>query len=226
MTPIVVVLGEPRRPLRDAFADGLASQPGIEVAASGDDVSSVLLQAERTEAQVVLVPAAMRGDLVSICQRVQRLPSRPRTLFLDHEPHQDHLLEAIEAGVDGYVTGDGGLDSVADAIRATARGESVVPPAMLGPLLRRLIQRRRDAAEAAERLTALTRREREVYGLLVDGQGDVEIAASLVISPETARTHVQRIMRKLGVHSRADAVALAARTGMADQLERALERSA
>ena len=226
MIPTVVVLGQPRRLLRDPLADGLATQPDIEVAARADDAASVLLQAERTEARVLLLSAAMRDVLLDICQGARRLPSRPRTLFLDQAPDQDHLLEAIEAGVDGYTTGVGGLQGIADAIRVTARGESVVPPAMLGPLLRRLIQRRRDAAEAAERLSALTRREREVFGLLIDGQDHEGIAVTLVISPETARTHVQRILRKLDVHSRAEAVALAARSGMADQLERALERSA
>ena len=223
--PTQIVLAEPRRLLRDALADGLDAQPGIEVAARTDDAASTLLQAERTSAQVLLLSAAMGDSLVDICQGSRHRSPRPRTLFLDHVPDDNRLLRAVEAGVDGYTTGAGGLDGVAEAIRVTARGESVVPPAMLGPLLRRLIQRRRDAAEASERLSGLTRREREVFGLLVEGQDQDAIAATLVISPETARTHVQRILRKLDVHSRAEAVALAARGGMADQLERALERS-
>ena len=226
MTPILVVLAEPRRLLRDAFADGLEAHRDIDVAARTDDATSTLLQAERTGAQVLLLSAAMRESVPEICQGARRCSPRPRTLLLDHAPDDDHLLHAVEAGVDGYTTGAGGLAGVAEAVRVTARGESIVPPAMLGPLLRRLIQRRRDAAEAGERLSALTRREREVFGLLVDGQDHDAIAATLVISPETARTHVQRILRKLDVHSRAEAVALAARSGMADQLERALERSA
>ena len=226
MTPILVVLGEPRRLLRDALVDGLATQPGIEVAAWADGAASTLLQAERTSAQVLLLSAAMRECLPEVCEGSRRYSPRPRTLFLDHAPDEEHLLEAIEAGVDGYTTGVDGLEGIAEAIRVTARGESVVPSAMLGPLLRRLIQRRRDAAEAADRLSALTRREREVFGLLIEGQDDDAIAATLFISPETARTHVQRILRKLEVHSRVEAVALAARSGMADQLERAIERSA
>lgn len=226
MTPILVVLGEPRRLLRDSLADGLATQPDIEVAARADDAASTLLQAERTGAQVLLLSAAMRGCLPEVCQGSRRYSPRPRTLFVDHAPDEEHLLEAVEAGVDGYTTGAGGLEGVAEAIRVTARGESVVPPAMLGPLLRRLIQRRRDAAEAADRLSALTRREREVFRLLIEGQDNAAIAATLFISPETARTHVQRILPKLGVHSRVEAVALAARSGMVDQLEHALERSA
>ena len=226
MTPILVVLGEPRRLLRDALVDGLATQPDIEVAAWADSAASTLLQAERTRAQVILLSAAMRGCLPEVSEGLRQFSPRPRTLFLDHGPDEEHLLEAVEAGVDGYTTGIDGFEDVAEAIRVTARGESVVPPAMLGPLLRRLIQRRRDASEAADRLSALTRREREVFGLLIEGQDDGAMAATLFISPETARTHVQRILRKLGVHSRAEAVALATRSGMADHLERAIERSA
>ena len=221
-----VVLAEPRRLVREALAGGLDAQSDLAVCAWTDDTTSTLLQVERTGAEVLVLSAGMRASLPGICAELRGLTPRPRTLFLDQIPDDDRLLQAVEAGVDGYTTGAGGLDAVADAIRVTARGESVIPPSMLGPLLRRLIERRRDAAEAAERLRALTRREREVFGLLVEGHDDAGIAATLVISPETARTHVHRILRKLDVHSRGDAVALAASSGMADQLERALKRSA
>ena len=221
-----VVLAEPRRLVREALAGGLDGQPDLAVCAQTDDTTSTLLQLQRTGAEVLVLSAGMRADLPALCADLRGLSPRPRTLFLDQVADDDRLLLAVEAGIDGYTTGAAGLSAVADAVRATARGESVVPPSMLGPLLRRLIERRRDAAEAAERLRELTRREREVFGLLVEGHDDAGIAATLVISPETARTHVHRILRKLDVHSRGDAVALAASNGMADQLERALERSA
>jgi DNA-binding NarL/FixJ family response regulator len=221
-----MVLAEPRRGVRDDLAEALAAFSDVDVVARTDDVPTTRLQLERTGATLLLVGAGMRDSLATLSEQVRRLPTRPRMLFLDHEPDEDHLLEAVEAGVDGYTTGAAGLGAVLEAIRATARGESVVPPAMLGPLLKRLIQRRRDAEEAAERLRGLTSREREVFGLLVDGRDHHAIAATLVISPETARTHVQRILRKLGVHSRREAIELAGRSGIAEQLQRALERSA
>jgi two-component system, NarL family, nitrate/nitrite response regulator NarL len=72
----------------------------------------------------------------------------------------------------------------------------------------------------------LTPREREVLSLLVEGRDATGIAAVLFISPETARTHVQRVLRKLGVHSRLEAITLVATTGLADRLERMVERNA
>lgn len=224
--PTRLVLAEPRTRVREALAEALDAYPDLEVVARTDDAATSLLQLERTGARLLLIGAGMRADLASTCAEVRRLPSRPRALFLDQEPDEDHLLQAIEAGVDGYTTGVNGLSLLVEDIRVTARGESVVPSAMLGPLLRRLIQRRREAEEAGERLSALTSREREVLGLLVEGHHHHEIAAALVISPETARTHVQRILKKLDVHSRAEAIGLAVRSGLAEQLQRALERSA
>ena len=96
---------------------------------------------------------------------------------------------------------------------------------MLGPLLRHLIERRREAASAADQLVQLTPREREVLALLADGLDQRAIGAALFISPETARTHIQRLLRKLGVHSRAEAVDLITRNGLVDRLERMVERS-
>lgn len=221
-----VVIADPRRLLRDALVEALTDHEGIEVLATAEDAGTARLQAERTAAEVIVLAAELRDSLPKLCAELRELDPRPRTLLLDGVPNEDTLLDGIEAGTDGYVAGSSGVAGIATAVRSLARGESVVPPAMLGPLLRRLIQRRRAADRAAERLDDLTRREREVLTLLVEGSGHEAIAATLVISPETARTHVQRILRKLDVHSRSEAIALVAQTGMADRLERLVERSA
>jgi DNA-binding NarL/FixJ family response regulator len=220
------VLVDPRRLLREAFTESLRDVYDIEVVAVADDPSSSVLQCRRVKPQVLVVSAALIDHLPQLCVDLSDLEPRVGTLVLDRHPNEQMLLRSIEGGASGYVTGHGGLAGVAEAIRIIARGESVVPPAMLGPLLRRLIERQREAARAAERLVALTPREREVLSLLVDGLDLQEIAGALVISPETARTHVQRMLRKLGVHSRLEAIALVAQSGMVDRLERMVERSA
>jgi two-component system, NarL family, nitrate/nitrite response regulator NarL len=221
-----IVLAEPRRLLRDAFAEALAIGYGFEVTATDGETASTLLQIERIQPHVVVLAATVRADLVKLCERLNRLFGSPRVLVLDGGGSDEGLLHAIESGAAGYVTGHGGLAGVVEAIHSVARGESVVPPAMLGTLLRRLIERQREAARAAERLMALTPREREVLSLLTEGRDAAGIAAVLFISPETARTHVQRVLRKLGVHSRLEAISLVATTGLADRLERMVERSA
>jgi two-component system, NarL family, nitrate/nitrite response regulator NarL len=221
-----IVVAEPRRLLRDALAEALDVGYGFEVISTDGNAAATLLQIERVRPPVVLVAATLRDDLPGLCERLHGLEVSPRALVFDGEGSDEMLLHAIESGAAGYVTGHGGLAGIVEAVHTVARGESVVPPAMLGTLLRRLIERQREAARAAERLVTLTPREREVLALLVDGRDAAGIAAVLVISPETARTHVQRVLRKLGVHSRLEAITLVATTGLADRLERMVERSA
>jgi DNA-binding NarL/FixJ family response regulator len=220
------VLVEPGQLRREALAESLRDLHDVDVVAVAEDIGSSALQCQRVRPQVVVVAAALIDGVPRLCAEVAVLEPRVGTLVLDRHPDEETLLRSIEAGASGYVTGQGGLAGVAEAIRFIARGQSVVPPAMLGPLLRRLIERQREASRAAERLVALTPREREVLSLLVDGMDLQRIAATLVISPETARTHVQRVLRKLGVHSRLEAIALVAKSGMVDRLERMVERSA
>jgi DNA-binding NarL/FixJ family response regulator len=221
-----VVHADPRGIVREAVALAFEVGHDIEVVASTDDPGTTVLQAERTRADVVVVAGMLNGQLATICNGIRSLQPRPRTLVLDCGGDEDALLRAIEAGADGYLTGTSGLHGLVDAVHALARGESVVPPEMLGPLLRRLIQRRRAASDAWSKLDRLTPREREVLGLLVDGLDDVRIADRLVISPETVRTHVQRILHKLEVHSRVQAIAVVAQFGSTEHLERAVEGSA
>jgi DNA-binding NarL/FixJ family response regulator len=226
VNPTTVLLVEPRPLARVAIAESLVEDHGIHVRSTADDVSSALLQAARVKADVVVVSTTLEHPLSSLCQQLRELDPAPRVLLADGQPDEEALMRAIEAGADGYVSGAHGVAGLAAAIRAIARGESVVPAVMLGPLLKRLIRRQREAARAAERLVNLTPREREVLALLVEGLGQEQIAAQLVISPATARTHLQRVLRKLDVRSRAEAVELVAGTGLADRLERMVERSA
>jgi DNA-binding NarL/FixJ family response regulator len=89
---------------------------------------------------------------------------------------------------------------------------------MLGALLQRLIQRRRERDGSLRQMAKLTRREREVLALLAQGGDNDEIAQTLVISPETARTHIQNLLGKLGVHSRLEAAAFVIQNGILDEL--------
>jgi DNA-binding NarL/FixJ family response regulator len=222
---IRVVIAGPCRSTRLLLKLALEQQDDLHVAATADDAASTRLQAARVGAQVVIISNPLTGTLFRCCELLSDLEPPPGLLIVDEDAHAERLLDAIEAGADGYLEGHEDVDAVGEGVRSVARGESVIPPSMLGPLLRRLIQRRRDAAEAAERLVGLTRREREVLSHLVDGLDPQAIGTVLSISPETARTHVQRVVRKLGVHSRKEAIAMVRRAGLVDQLESMVERS-
>jgi two-component system, NarL family, response regulator DevR len=220
---IGVVIASPDHGQRANVERQLAELVHVCIVANTDDFASTVLQAARVEVHVVVITTAFLDGLDGLCAQLRALDTDPRTLLLDECGDEGSLLHAIETGVDGYITDGAGIGA---AIEALARGESVIPPSMLGPLLRQLIERRREAAAAAEQLIKLTPREREVLCLLVEGRDQNTISASLFISPETTRTHIQRVMRKLGVHSRTEAVALVERTGLADRLERMIDRSA
>jgi two-component system, NarL family, response regulator DevR len=220
---IRIVVASPDREQRSLVEHQLVGLDSAHVVASAGDVTSTVLQATRTDAHVVIISMGSSEVLEKLCVQLQSLKPPPRTLLLNQYGNEEALVHAIESGVDGYVADSA---SIGPAIEALARGESVIPPAMLGPLLRRLIERQREAAAAAEQLVELTRREREVLSMLVDGLDQHAISRSLVVSPDTTRTHIQRVLRKLGVHSRREAVELVARTGLAERLERMVERSA
>jgi DNA-binding NarL/FixJ family response regulator len=125
----------------------------------------------------------------------------------DREPD---LVEAMDAGAAGYLLSDASVSEVVAAIRSVDQGTAVVPPLMLGNLLRHVVDRHRRLQAATAMLDELTPRERDVLELAARGAKRDEIAAILFISPATARTHLQRIMAKLGVHSQAELVARAA----------------
>lgn len=125
----------------------------------------------------------------------------------------DHLLNAVDAGIRGFVPDDAPLDQVRDAMSTILSGGSVVPPQLLGRLLRFVVERRRRADLVDELLDTLTDREREVYELAASGARKDDIADKLFISPDTARTHLQRVYRKLGVHSQAELITMQSRSG-------------
>ena len=124
------------------------------------------------------------------------------------------MVELLEAGALGYLPDDSGFDEITRAVEQLLDGHAVVPPAALGALLRRVVERRRVRSADADALGSLTPREREVFEHAARGRDNDTIAATLYISPATARTHLQRVFKKLGIHSRAEAVAFAVRCGL------------
>lgn len=120
----------------------------------------------------------------------------------------NRLMDAVDAGCVGFLANDAPLDEIRDAAATVLNGGSVVSPALLGQLLQRLV-RRRKAEYQAPQLDSLTDREREVFRLAAKGLRKEEIGERLFISSATARTHLQRVYRKLNVHSQAELIALA-----------------
>jgi DNA-binding NarL/FixJ family response regulator len=170
------------------------------------DVPSTLAEIEFSGVAAVLLAAWTPADVALVSEH-----ARPIVLI---EGGSDEMLTAIAAGAVGVVEADATFDRIADSVAQVMEGHAVVPPAMLGALLRSVVERHRKERETLAILDVLTPREREVFELTAQGLDRDQIAERLFISPATARTHLQRVFSKLGIHSKAEAVALAARCGL------------
>lgn len=129
---------------------------------------------------------------------------------------QDLLIDAVEANCRGFLPASASLEQIREAVETILDGGAVVPSDLLGSVLRHIVDRRRNEKGILD-LEILTNREKDVFRLAVSGARKDEIGEKLFISPDTARTHLQRVYRKLGVHSHAELVALAARTGQINE---------
>jgi two-component system NarL family response regulator len=217
--PIRILLADQHALFREAVRTGLENEGDLHVVAQARTGPEAVEEAERTLPDVAIVD----GDLpVTDAPRttgilLERVP-HIRVLVLGLDEDWRRLVELLDAGVSGYLTREAPLADLVAATRAVHRGEVLVPPRMLGPLLTGLIRRRKEQDQAYDRIARLTRREREVLALLAEGADNDGIARALVISPQTARTHIQNILGKLSVHSRLEAAAFVAQNGILPDL--------
>jgi DNA-binding NarL/FixJ family response regulator len=214
-----VLLADEQSLFREAVKVVLSSEGDLDVVAEARDGVQALAEAERTQPDVALLDANLPNcDGIRATQLILARVPACRVIVFSGQEDERVLLEAMEAGASGYLSKEAPLAELIEATRAVHRGEALVPPRMLGALLQRVIHRRRERDEAIKRMTNLTRREREVLALLAQGADNDMIAQRLVISPETARTHVQNVLGKLSVHSRLEAAAFVTQNGILDDL--------
>ena len=203
---------------RQAVRIVLDREADLDVVAVTGWGSDAVVEGERTRPDVALLGRSFSLDGVALTATMrERVPSC-RVIVLTDAPDDAALRTAVEAGAAGYLTKAIPMAELIDAIRSVHRGDTLVPPDMLGPLFEGLFSQRREQRDALRLLSLLSRREQEVLRLLVDGAGNEEIGRALLISPQTARTHIQRVLRKLGVHSRLEAAMLATQSGVVEQL--------
>jgi DNA-binding NarL/FixJ family response regulator len=213
-TPIRLVVVDDQALVRRGFAMILAQEPDLEVVGeAGDGQEAVALCAD-LDPDVVLMDVRMpvMGG-IEATSRITRSTSA-RVLMLTTFDLDEHVYDAIKAGASGFLLKDVRPDDLAHAVRTVAVGDTLLAPA----ITRRLVEEfcsRPAPGRVPDRLSVLTPREQEVLAHMSRGESNTEIAGALYLSPTTVKTHVARILTKLGVHDRVQAVVLAYESGLA-----------
>ncbi|KWT60481.1 LuxR family transcriptional regulator [Streptomyces albus subsp. albus] len=205
--------------LRTGFRMVLAAQPDMEVVAEAGDGVEALEVLRSTKVDVILMDVRMPNlDGVEttrrICEGGQK-EDAPKVLILTTFDLDEYAFSALKAGASGFMLKDVPPNELLAAIRAVQSGDAVVAPSTTRRLLDRFTPMLPTAAEPSRpELGRLTEREREVLLLVAQGLSNGEIAAQLVLSEATVKTHVGRILTKLELRDRVQAVVLAYETGL------------
>ena len=210
--PIRVLVVDDHAVVREGLRSFLELQHGIDVAGEAADGEAALSEAERLSPDVVLIDLVMpRLDGVTALRRLRERLPRTRVIVLTSFLDDDKLLPALRAGAAGYLLKNAPPQEVARAVRVAHEGGAVIDPVVAARLVEAL-----GADGASDPIDRLTPREREVLVLLGRGFPNKQIASKLRVSEKTVKTHVGRVLAKLGVTDRTQAAVLAVRAGLVD----------
>nr|WP_261769110.1 response regulator transcription factor [Rhodococcus sp. B10] len=213
--PITVLIVDDQELMRMGLTMVLDAQDDLSVVGEASDGASALAKVDELKPDVVLMDVRMPGiDGVTATSRIVESNSEARVLVMTTFDLDEHVIGALKAGASGFLLKDTPPEDLVSAIRSIAGGDAVVSPKVTRRLLGRFISGDTTPTRDPAMLDALTDREREVLGLLATGLSNAEIAGSLVLSEATVKTHVGRVLTKLGLRDRVQAVVLAYETGL------------
>ena len=215
---IRVLLADDQALIRVGLRMLIDSAEDMEVAAEATDGAAAVRMAAETRADVVLMDIRMPGvDGLEATRRISADEDLAgiKVLILTTFEADEYVYEALRAGASGFLLKDTDPGELLQAVRVVARGDALLSPSVTRRLIADVVSRPRSRpAPATDPLTAITQREREVLALVGTGLSNDEIAATLHLSPLTAKTHVSRLLTKLGVRDRAQLVVTAYETGL------------
>jgi DNA-binding NarL/FixJ family response regulator len=221
MTPIRVVLAEDQPMVRAGFRSLLDSRTDIEVVGEAATGVEALEEVRALRPDVVVMDIRMpEMDGLEATRRIAADPSlsATRVLVLTTFELDEYVFGALDAGASGFLLKGGELADLVHAIRVVAGGESLLAPSVTRRLIDSYVSRpQRPPLTEHESLGELTSREREVLGLIATGLTNAEIAHRLHLSPLTAKTHVSRILMKLGARDRVQLVVIAYQSGIVER---------
>jgi DNA-binding NarL/FixJ family response regulator len=199
---ITLIVADDHPAVLDSISRVLASQ-GFNVVAQARDGEDALKAIEATKPQVSIIDLRMPG--MSGIEVARKASKQTAVILYTGYSDRTLLIEALDAGVRGFVLKEAPLADLSRAIETVARGDVYVDPVLAGVLA---------SGDATQGLSMLTKREREVLRLLADGMRNEEIGQRLHIAAETARAHIRNAMRKLDADTRTHAVAVALRQSL------------
>ncbi|MEV6012057.1 response regulator transcription factor [Streptomyces sp. NPDC051976] len=213
--PIRVVVVDDQPLIRAGFAMVLAPQDDIEVVGEAENGADALALLAHTRADVVIMDIRMPVmDGVEATRQLSKLHGSPRVLVLTTFDTDEDAFAALQAGASGFLLKNTPPEEVVTAIRVVSDGESVVSPRVTRQLLDRFAGKLAPTDRTDERLEQLTLREREVLSLVAEGLSNGEIAAALFIAEATVKTHIGKVLTKLDLRDRVQAVIFAYDSGL------------
>jgi DNA-binding NarL/FixJ family response regulator len=201
--------------VRQGLRTFLETRADFEVVGEAGDGETAVAEAARLQPDVILMDLVMPGvDGLEAINRIRAADPEARILVLTSFASADQVLPALRAGAAGYLLKDAAPAEVEAAIRAVHRGEGLLDPAVTATVLAEVSRPTAEANETDAGFASLTRREREVLGLLGRGMTNAAIARELFVAEKTVKTHVSSILAKLRVADRTQAALYAARLGL------------
>ena len=216
---ISVLIADDQAMVRAGFAAVLAAQAGIEVVGQAADGDEAVAMAHELRPDVVVMDVRMPGRNGLEATLALQTPPRssdyvPHVLMLTTFDIDDYVYEALRAGASGFLLKDATPEELVAAVRIVASGDALLAPSVTRRLIEDFARSAPPPRIDATRLSELTEREREVLTLVGRGFSNTEIASALFIAEQTVKTHVSKILSKLGLRDRVHAVVLAYDTGL------------
>ncbi|MCP2335728.1 response regulator [Actinomadura rupiterrae] len=214
---IRVMIADDQGMVRTGFGVLLNAQPDIEVVGEAENGERALLVAGSLRPDVVLMDVRM--PVMDGLEATRRLLSSgaddaPKVLMLTTFDLDDYVYEALRAGASGFLLKDASATELAEAVRVVAAGDALLSPSITKRLISEFARLGAPRGPSRSRLDELTDRETEVLALVARGLSNAEIATELVVAEQTVKTHFGRILAKLALRDRAQAIVYAYETGL------------
>jgi DNA-binding NarL/FixJ family response regulator len=212
---IRVLIADDQALVRGGFHSILAGQEDIEVVGEAEDGDQAVAAVERLTPDVVLMDIRMPGvDGIEATRRIAARGLPTRVLVLTTFDVDDYVYEAMKAGASGFLLKTAPPRQLVEAVRTVAGGDALLAPSVTRRLVEQFVRRPPPGAAVPPGLEELTERELDVLKLLAQALSNAEIAARLVVSEATVKSHVNRILGKLDLRDRAQAIVFAYESGL------------